>query len=260
MGLLFCLQKRDGDCLKSRTNIPRHGKIMSGSYIKFVFNFDEVSGNDVQDCMYRVAKKIAEDVPHNERLKANIVDFIADAVPEHMTEKICKKISSENGMMEVLHNERYLIIKEELYAILATEIGDTINNAETLPDSYYISDTGSPDMSDENTIIFGAFETKKMRDFAARIDEMQMNTAWNLICLAGADSHTLTLDMMQNLYGKGSTLLLSSAMDILAGEFSLESFAVGFKDGYMQTFPNREIQDDISKHPENYIAIDLLVK
>ena len=59
--------------------------------------------------MYRVAKKIAEDVPHNERLKANIVDFIADAVPEHMTEKICKKISSENGMMEVLHNERYLI-------------------------------------------------------------------------------------------------------------------------------------------------------
>lgn len=89
------------------------------------------------------------------------MDFIADAVPEHMTEKICKKISSENGMMEVLHNERYLIIKEELYAILATEIGDTINNAETLPDSYYISDTGSPDMSDENTIIFGAFETKR---------------------------------------------------------------------------------------------------
>ncbi len=81
---------------------------MSGSYIKFVFNFDEVSGSDVQDCMYRVAKKIAEDVPHNERLKANIVDFIADAVPEHMTEKICKKISSENGMMEVLHNERFL--------------------------------------------------------------------------------------------------------------------------------------------------------
>ena len=31
---------------------------MSGSYIKFVFNFDEVSGSDVQDCMYRVAQKL----------------------------------------------------------------------------------------------------------------------------------------------------------------------------------------------------------
>lgn len=88
---------------------------------------------------------------------------------------------------------------------------------------------------------------------------MQMDAAWNLICLAGADSHTLTQEMVQNLYGKGSTLFLSSAMNILAGEFSGES-SVGFKDGYVQTFPNREIQDDISKRPENYIAIDLLVK
>ena len=260
MGLLICLHKCDGDCLKSRTDIPRHGKVMSGSYIKFVCNFDEIFGSDVQDCMYHIAKKMAEDVPHDEHMKANIVDFIADAVPEHMTEKFCGKISSESGMMEVLHNERYLTIKEALYAILATEISDTINNSESLPDSYYISDAGSPDMRGKNAIILGVFETEKMRDFAARIDEMQMNTAWNLICLAGADSHTLTQDMMQNLYGKGSTLFLSSAMDILAGEFSLESFAVGFKDGYMQPFPNREIQDDISKHPENYIAIDLLVK
>ncbi len=99
-----------------------------------------------------------------------------------------------------------------------------------------------------------------MKDFTTHIDEMQMDVAWNLICLAGADSHTLTQEMVQNLYGKGSTLFLSSAMDILAGEFSGESSVVGFKDGYVQTFPNREIQDDISKRPENYIAIDLLVK
>ena len=34
----------------------------------------------------------------------------------------------------------------------------------------------------------------------------------------------------------------------------------GYRDGHMQTFPNREFREDIDKHPENYIAIDLLVK
>lgn len=248
----------DRDNIKSRTDIPRYGKVMNCNYIKFIYSRSD-SYDHVQDYLYCIARRIVKDVPYDKSLKASILDFIADATPENMMEKIFEKLSSENGMMEVLHNERYLIIKKELYAALATKIGDTINDSESLPHDYYI-DAGAPDVSNEDIIIFGAFETKKMKDFTTHIDEMQMDAAWNLIRLAGADSHTLTQDMVQNLYGKGSTLFLSSAMNILAGEFSEESSVLGFKDGYVQTFPNREILDDISKRPENYIAIDLLVK
>lgn len=248
----------DRDNIKSRADIPRHGKVMNCNYIKFIYSRSD-SYDHVQDYLYCIARRIVKDVPYDKSLKASILDFIADVTPENMMEKIFEKLSSENGMMEVLHNERYLIIKKELYAALATKIGDKINDSESLPHDYYI-DAGAPDVSNEDIIIFGAFETKKMKDFTTHIDEMQMNAAWNLIRLAGADSHTLTQEMVQNLYGKGSTLLLSSAMNILAGEFSGESSVLGFKDGYVQTFPNREILDDISKRPENYIAIDLLVK
>lgn len=235
---------------------------MSGNYMKFVCGLNDIFYGNVQVCLYCIAKKIVKDILDNESLKTSISDFTADASPknENMTEKIIEKLSSEDGMMEVMHNERYRIIKEELYAALATDVGNIINNSETIPNTYYISDAGTPDVSDDDTIIFGAFEPKKMKDFAAHIDEMQMDAAWNLIRLANADARTLTQDTVRNLYGKGSTLFLSSAMDILAGEFSEESSVVGYRDGHMQTFPNREFREDIDKHPENYIAIDLLVK
>jgi hypothetical protein len=49
-------------------------------------------------------------------------------------------------------------------------------------------------------------------------------------------------------------------MDILAGEFSGENSVIRYRDGHMQTFLNRKFREDIDKHPENYITIDLLVK
>lgn len=174
---------------------------MNCNYIKFIYSLSD-SYDHVQDYLYCIARRIVKDVPHDKSLKASILDFIADATPDNMTEKIFEKLSSENGMMEVLHNKRYLIIKEELYTALATKIGDTINNSESLPHDYYISDAGAPDVSNEDTIIFGAFETKKMKDFTTHIDEMQMDAAWNLIRLAGADSHTLTQIWYRIFMGK----------------------------------------------------------